>query len=184
MPTTTTRPPDRLDAGPIRLRRATPDDAEAIAAAVERNLDHLQPWMPWALDRSGVDPAAQRTRLHQADEAWGRGTEFGYLMVSPEDGGIVGSCGLHRRIGPGAIEIGYWVDAGHARRGYATAAARALTEAALAMDDIERVEIHCDAANRPSAAVARSVGYRLEREEDGSDAPQGVGRSLVFSYPP
>lgn len=180
MATVITRPPHQIDAGPIVLRRQAVRDADAIAKAVERNLDHLRPWMSWAVDPSGHDPDAQRARLRAADEAWERGDDFGYQMLDRAHGTVVGSCGLHRRIGPGGIEIGYWVDAGHVRRGYATAAAGALTTAALALSDVQRVEIHCDEANTPSAAVARRLGYRLDRVEDGSEAPEGSGRSLIW----
>lgn len=180
MATTVTRPAGRIDAGPIVLRRQTVDDAAAVAEAVERNLDHLRPWMSWAADETGRDVDAQRARLATADENWDGGTDFGFLMLRPDDGSIVGGCGLHRRLGPGAIEIGYWVDAVHIGRGFATAAARALTAAAWAMDDVTRVEIHCDEANVRSAAVPRKLGYRLERIEDGSEAPEGVGRTMIW----
>ena len=45
------------------------------------------------------------------------------------------------RIGPGAIELGYWVHVDFTGRGYATACARALTQAGLALSDVARVEI-------------------------------------------
>lgn len=35
---------------------------------------------------------------------------------------VVGGCGLHRRVGPGGLEIGYWVHAAWTRRGIAAAA--------------------------------------------------------------
>jgi len=42
------------------------------------------------------------------------------------DGEIAGSIGLHGRIGPGALEIGYWVHRAWTRRGLATAASAAV----------------------------------------------------------
>jgi len=89
------------------------------------------------------------------------GTNYGYVIVEhPDDSTerVVGGCGLHRRLGPGAIEIGYWVHVGHTRRGIATAAAVALRDQAYAMG-IDRVEIHCDEANTASGLVARSAGF-------------------------
>ena len=97
---------------------------------------------------------------------------------------MLGGCGLHRRVGPRAIEIGYWVHADHGGRGIATALARALTGAALALPDVDRVEIHCDEANVRSAAVPRRLGYRLDRiEEDEVTAPAETGRSMVWVRP-
>ena len=106
------------------------------------------------------------------------------VMTLPGDGAIVGGCGLHRRVGEGGLEIGYWVHVDHGRRGIATALARALTDAALALPDVDRVEIHCDEANVRSAAVPRRLGYRLDRiDDDEVTAPAEIGRSLIWVRP-
>lgn len=155
---------------------ATPQDAAALADAVGASLEHLRPWMPWATPEAAT-AAFQENRLR--GQQWGP-EEYGYLMVDADDR-IVGGCGLHRRIGPGGIEIGYWVDAGHVRRGYATAAAAALTAAAFALSGIERVEIHCDEANVASAGVPRRLRYRLDRIDDHPvGAPGETGRQMVW----
>ena len=61
-------------------------------------------------------------------------------------------------------------------RGIVTIAARALTDAAFALQGIDTVEIHCDEANIRSAAVARPPGYRLDRiEADHISAPGDLG---------
>ncbi len=168
-------PPETIDAGPIVLRRAIVTDAEPLARAVGESLDHLRPWMPWATPAAAT-VAAQTARLAGG---WGP-DDYTYLMVAG-DAGIVGACGLHRRVGPDGLEIGYWVHAGHTRRGYATAAAAALTTTALALPGIERVEIHCDEANAASAAVPRRLGYTLERmEERPIESPAQTGRFMVW----
>ena len=68
-------------------------------------------------------------------------------------------------------------------RGIVSAAARALTTVALAIDGVTRVEIHCDEANERSAAVARRLGYRLDRiEVDHVSAPGDLGRSMIWVW--
>ena len=97
---------------------------------------------------------------------WERGADRNFAIVDDAaTGEQLGGCGLHDRIGPDGREIGYWLVADATGRGIVTAAARALTELALAMDGVTRVEIHCDEANVRSAAVARRLGYRLDRIE-------------------
>jgi RimJ/RimL family protein N-acetyltransferase len=209
-------PPERVDAGPVLLRRLRPDDAEAIAEAVAASLAHLRPWMFWATAEA-TDPVHQRARITDAEASWEAGTDYIYSARLNETRGggaahgaetrgeeargeetrggqahggaccgtrcgeILGSFGLHRRSGPDSIEIGYWVHAAHAGRGYATAAARALTQVALALPGVLRVEIHCDAANVASAAIPRKLGYRLDRIEDREpQAPSETGRLMIW----
>lgn len=164
-------PPEEITAGPILLRRWRPEDAPALHLAILDSFDHLQPWMHWA---------AERPSLEQTREVIERpGQDFTYGMFS--EGEVAGGCGLHWRRGPNVLEIGYWVAARHARKGYARAAAGALTEAALALPGIERVEIRCDEANVASAAVPQRLGYRLDRiEPDEVRAPAETGRSMVW----
>lgn len=94
------------------------------------------------------------------------------------DGCIVGGCGLHWRIGPDGLELGYWTRAAYLRCGIATAVARVLTDAALALPGITHVEIHHDKANQASAGVPAKLGYMLIDEvADEPVAPAEVGVS-------
>ena len=168
--------PSRLAAGRLVLRRYEPGDAEALSTAVNESADHLRPFMPWVTDERQT-VAQSRTLI----EGWRDSDEAVYGMFEPDGRRVVGGCGLHARIGPGALEIGYWVHVDHVRRGHATAAARALTDAAFGVEGIERVEIHCDEANLASAAVPRRLGYRHRRTEDQAPrAPGEVGRKMIW----
>lgn len=175
------RPPELLrPAGGITLSRRSPDRSLALNAAVRANLDHLRPWLEWAAEAPTVARTAELTEAGMA--AWDAGTDFIYLVgLDAEPGRVIGSFGLHRRIGPGALEIGYWVGTDHVGRGIATTAARALTGAAFALPGIHRVEIHCDPANTASAAVARRLGFRLDRTVDAPvRAPGETGRKQIW----
>jgi RimJ/RimL family protein N-acetyltransferase len=179
----TARPPERLERDGVVLRRPTPADDVALAAAIAASLDHLRPWMSWA-DDEATTPERRQAFLARAEEGWSTGSDFAFVILDADESTVLGTSGLHRRIGPRAIEIGYWVHAHHVGRGIATAVAGALTEAALDLPDVDRVEIHCDEANVRSAAVPRRLGYRLERiEEDGVTAPAETGRSMVWVLP-
>ena len=179
----TARPPERIERDGVVLRRPREDDLEAVGAAVAASLEHLRPWMAWA-DDDATTAARRREHQERCDAGWDSGSDFAYLAVDPTDGAVVGAAGLHRRIGPRAIEIGYWVHVDHIGRGVATAVAEALTDAALALPDVASVEIHCDQANVRSAAVPRRLGYRLDRiEDDDVTAPAETGRSMVWVLP-
>ena len=173
-------PPDRVEAGAVVLRRIRSTDAGAVAAAVAGSLDHLRPWMPWATPDS-ADRRSQLARVAEADEMWESGISYIYSVLTADHGTLVGEIGLHRRGGDGSIEIGYWIAGSQVRQGFATSAAAAITDVALALPGVSRVEIHCDEANTASAAIPRKLSYRLDRvEERKPEAPGESGRLMIW----
>jgi RimJ/RimL family protein N-acetyltransferase len=175
--------PERIELPTVgaALRRYESNDLDALFVAIEESRDHLRPFMPWA-DESR---AQFETFVADSFEQWNGAADRNFLIVDAATGEPLGGCGLHARVGPGALEIGYWLRAGATGRGVITAAARALTDAALAVDGVTRVEIHCDQANVRSAAVPRRLGYRLDRiDDDHVSAPGDLGRSMIWVWPP
>lgn len=171
------RPPETLPAGEVTLRRFVFGDLDPLLAEISRSRDHLAPWQDWART---ADLASLRGFLLFAEAAWQARSDFQFGMYEP-GGALVGGAGLHARLGPGAMEIGYWVGEPFINRGYATAAARALTEVAFSLGGVDQVEIHCDQANVRSAAVPQKLGYSLDRVDKGSpNAPADSGRSMIW----
>jgi RimJ/RimL family protein N-acetyltransferase len=172
-------PPDRIELTSVDAvaRRHREDDLDALQEAIEESRDHLRPWMFWA-DQTRNETASF---LRAAIDKWNTGEEFTYLLVSYDGARVLGGAGLHRRLGPDALEIGYWLRVGATGRGLMTATAAALTDAAFALDGIDRVEIHCDEANVRSAAVPRRLGYTLARIDDRPiAAPAERGRMMTW----
>jgi RimJ/RimL family protein N-acetyltransferase len=164
----------------VILRRIRATDAGAVAAAVSASLDHLRPWMPWATP-DAADRRSQLSRVAEADEMWESGISYIYSVVTADHGTLVGEIGLHRRVGDGSIEIGYWIAGSQVRRGFGTSAAEAITSVALALPGVSRVEIHCDEANTASAAIPRKLGYRLDRiAVRKPEAPGESGRLMIW----
>jgi RimJ/RimL family protein N-acetyltransferase len=138
--------------------------------------------MPWATDEAGRADF-QHARLEASVPHWDEGSEYCYVVLV--DGRVVGSMGLHARIGPRALELGYWLQSDHTGRGITATCAGALTAVGLTLPTIERVEIHCDEANQRSASIPRRLGYRLARvEADDVSAPAEIGRTMIWVYPP
>jgi RimJ/RimL family protein N-acetyltransferase len=169
--------PAELAAPPLMLRRWRLDDLAALEREVEASREHLAEWLTWG---KTADRASMAAFLLGSEAAFDARLDFGYGLRDATDR-LVGGAGLHARLGPGVLEIGYWVGAGHGGRGYATAAARALSEAAFTLPVVTRIEIHCDEANVRSAAVPRKLGYRLDRiaEETSGRAPK-TGRLMIW----
>lgn len=136
--------------------------------------------MPWAT-REAADRAHQLARVAEADHNWESGLGYVYSVLTTDHGTLVGEIAIHRREGGRSVELGYWIAAGHTGRGYATLASQAMTAVALALPGVDRVEVHCDAANAPSAAIPRKLGFRLDRiEERRPEAPGESGRLMVW----
>ena len=172
------RPSDQIDAVVVRLRRWRVEDVDVLFRLVSDNLEHLRPWMPWARELSFDE---QHAFLQRMQEAWEQRTDFAYAVTLPSSEPI-GSMGLHAHEEPGTLEIGYWIGAAHAGRGYATSAAGAMTRTALALPGVERVEIHCDEANKASAAVPRKLGFTLvEVITRDTAAPAETGRGMIWA---
>jgi RimJ/RimL family protein N-acetyltransferase len=154
-------PPRRLATERLTLRCYEPADAVLLKEAVDSSLDHLRPYMSWAWE--APEPVAViAERLLGFRGQFDRGDSYVYGLFTPDEGELVGGAGLHRRVGPGGFEIGYWVRASRVRQGLATEAAAALTRAAFERCGVDWVEIRIDPANTASLAVPPKLGYRRE----------------------
>jgi len=171
-------PDDSSDS--LVLRPWAESDADALATAITDSIEHLRPFLPW-IAHEPLSLTDRRAMIAgwATDVQNGGDQIFGAFIGTR----IVGGCGLHHRLGAGGLEIGYWVHKDHVRRGIATAMARALTEAAFADPEIERVEIHHDAANVASGGVPKGLGYRLVSTEPRPIAAPGeTGVHLIWRF--
>jgi ribosomal-protein-serine acetyltransferase len=140
----------------LLLRRWLASDAGELGQAVLESAEHLRPWMAWIAEEP-LPLDRREAMIDEWERDWARGGDV--ILGVFLEGRIAGGCGLHRRIGPGGLEIGYWTHAAFLRRRVATRVAHALTDAALALRGITRVEIHHDKANQASAGIPRGLGF-------------------------
>ncbi|WP_280348433.1 GNAT family N-acetyltransferase [Nocardia neocaledoniensis] len=172
-------PPERIVLGGMVIRRWRPDDLAAKFAALNASFDHLHRWMPWAAEPPELDTLRGRHDL-LADHWPTPDGGFTYGIFD-DTGAVLGAVGLHDRVGPATLEIGYWCHVDHLGRGIVTRAAGALTTVGGALPGITRLEIRCDAANLRSAAVPRRLGYRLESiGPRARHAPGESGRGMCW----
>lgn len=173
--------PGVINANKVTLRKLRLEYAEDVAAAVKASLTDLARFMPWASE--GYNVHAARVFIETATDGWRAGSQWNYAIFDTH-GTLVGSCGVHDRLGPGSLEIGYWLHSEHTGRGYATMATAALTRAALDQPAVRRVVIKHDAANPASGAVAERAGFReVERRDHEITAPGEVGVQVTWEYP-
>ena len=169
-------PDEVIEYGPLTLRRYRDDDLDDLVRAVTESEDHLRPWLPWVAGHSVESEAAF---LAQSARDWESGTAYNYAIRT--EGALAGGIGLMARIGPGGLEIGYWVHREHARRGLATAATAALVEQAFRLPGVDRLEIVHDELNVASGGVPRKLGFtEVERRAMDVPAAEGNGVGVVW----
>lgn len=164
----------------VVLRRYTSDDHDAMKELIRVSQSHLSGYMEWALTPPTDDSVD--VFLIPAAEKFGGEDAANYAILDAQDGSYSGGCGLMPRIGPRALEIGYWVGVNQVRRGFAREAAQLLTQAAFGCQEIDRIEIHCDTSNVASALIPRRLRFPLLRQEESPIAARKhSGSSYVFA---
>jgi len=154
-------PAYRVETERLVVRCWSPGDAQRLKDAIDASLDHLREWMPWAYDEpEPLEEKANRLRLFRG--RFDLDQDYVYGILFSDEAVVIGGTGLHTRVGEGAREIGYWIRADRVNQGYATEASAALTKVAFEIDGVQRVEIHCSPANKPSAAIPRKLGFTHE----------------------
>jgi RimJ/RimL family protein N-acetyltransferase len=171
--------PSILETPRLSLRAWDASQTVAMKNAIDANLEHLKRWMPWAMHEPSPLGAIE-TRLIKFAADFVTGPDWGYAIFQRNAEPMIGSIGVHARIGPRALEIGYWIDRRLTRQGFATEAASVVTHMALALPDVDRVEIRCDPANVASAGVPRRLGFRLVTVlEKNATTPTGEPRDTM-----
>jgi RimJ/RimL family protein N-acetyltransferase len=176
--------PDSIRTERLLLRCWHPDDATRLKDAIDSSLPELRDWVPWAMgEPSPVERLAQR--LSKMREQFATGEDWAFGVFDADDTQLLGGAGLHPRGATDHLEIGYWIRTDATRRGFALEAAAALCAWARAHANVERLEIHCDAENTRSAAVAQRLGFTLTRtfRQETVTARGGERETMVWTSP-
>ncbi len=141
------------------LRLLEERHARTLFVAVEREREHLRPWLPWVdATRTEEDTLSFiRSVLEQFSE--NRGFAAG-IWNGPR---LAGTIGVHRIDWINRrVEIGYWLGREYEGRGIMTDACRAVLTHLFRELELHRVEIRCAATNLRSAAIPKRLGFTLD----------------------
>jgi len=151
-------PPPELVGERIRLVAVSEQRVGEVAAAVSVSLPELEQFMDWAVSHP-TEPEDFADFVADSVAGWDDGTTYTYTVTDRGSDEVIGGCGLMRRVGPGAIEIGYWIRSDRAGQGLATEVALLLTATCRTLDGLQAVILVHDAANAASGRVAEKAGY-------------------------
>jgi len=145
----------------LELRCYQPEDAEELREVSLRNRAHLTPFNSWALrDPETLD---EKLELIRKWRGWfDSGRDSIYRVQRRGETRQIGGCGLHYRISANGAEIGYWIDEGETRQGFATELAAALTRFSLEVHEASRVVIQVQVENELSLRIPKRLGFHEE----------------------
>ncbi|MBP3041931.1 GNAT family N-acetyltransferase [Arthrobacter jiangjiafuii] len=142
----------------VTLRPFCPADVVLVQSAAQDPLIPLITSVPSTPGRA--EALAYIERQHQRARS---GEGWSFAIADAETGTGVGQIGLWpgqslRRTG-NPDTIGYWIGPEHRKRGYAGAALALLTEWAVTVQQMPRIELYIEPWNKGSWRAAENAGY-------------------------
>jgi ribosomal-protein-serine acetyltransferase len=148
-------------AGDIHLRPLQYHQADQLFQAVDRNRDHLKPWVTW-VDRI-EEVKHTRKYMKYAFKGMGKGKEYQLTLWDADTciGGVsFKTIDKNKRTG----ELFYWIDKDYTGQGIVTAAVKQLIHFGFETLKLAKVTIKVVDGNDASRAVAE----RLNFNQDGT----------------
>ncbi|MBN9086047.1 MAG: GNAT family N-acetyltransferase [Reyranella sp.] len=141
----------------LRLRAFRASDLKALHALYTDG-DNLR---YWGVDRTGsLDETRRMMRWHVAYHPWQ------YVLWAVEDKKskrLIGMINYHRRDRrERRVDVGWMIEPSRQGKGYMTEAGRALVRYLIDTLAVHKVEALIRPENKPSAALAKRLGFRLE----------------------
>ena len=134
-------------------------DAAEHFGVIERNRDHLAPWLPWVPLVTNVRDVSRFIAVSMA--AWQGRHELACCLKL--DGNIVGGIGIVESDPENeCVSLGYWLDHEQCGRGLMTTAVKALTHWCFHDLKRHRVQIRAARENIPSRNIPERLGFMEE----------------------
>ena len=159
----------------VTLRAPNSGDYAEWSALRENSREFLVPWEPtWPSD--DLTRSAFRRRLKRYAEDQRSDAAYAFLIFRNDDNAMVGGLTLAniRRGVAQAGSIGYWIGAPFAKKGYMTAAVRALIPYSFTALRLHRVEAACIPNNTASIRLLEKTGFKREGYAPGYLCINGV----------
>lgn len=142
----------------VALRLPRDEDVDELQALIEAERGQLARWLPWAAAQTRAGTAGFIAKARAQALA-----NDGFQAAIVVRGEIAGVIGFHSVDWVNrSTSIGYWLARPHRGKGLMTASVRALTDHAISVWELNRVEIEAAVANARSRAIPERLGYREE----------------------
>ena len=148
-------PPESMLGNLVSLRRAQPDDAEALFLAAANPV--VMKYMDWAMPRSNSET---RAHLEAVSQRWNEGHEFQWVVVPRGSDYLVGTISF--RPNGHAVDFGYFFAASHWGHGFASEAASLVLSYLKSRPEVFRIWATADIENHRSHRVLERLGLHKE----------------------
>jgi len=169
----------RIETERLIIRCYEPSDAMKLHETIISSADHLRPWLPW-MQQEPKNPGARASLIRFFRGQFDLGLDYAFGIFDKAEKELIGSTGLHTRVGKNAREIGYWIGSKYIGKGFATEAVGALTKLGFTVEGLSRLEIHCITENIRSRKIPLKLGYKMETIIT-PDAPGIVQNMMIWS---
>ena len=160
----------------MRIREATPENAEESYNVIDRNRDYLREYLPWA---DGTELSGHLGTLEKWQKACEDKSEFVFGICL--DGKYVGNIGLHDvKSNNKSAMIGYWLAKDYQGHGIMTDCVRALINYGFYELDLNRIWIACAFENKKSRAIPERLGFVQEAVFQDGTILHGVYHDQVI----
>jgi ribosomal-protein-serine acetyltransferase len=150
--------------------------ADKIFAAIERNREHLQEWLPWVDATKTEDDVLAFIRSSLEMFAAHQGFAAG-IWYRDRLAGVIGTHRIDWR--NRRVELGYWLAREFQGRGIMTDACRMAITHLFGEMDLNRVEIRCAARNAKSNAIPQRLGFKLDGTHRAAELVNGRYHDLL-----
>ncbi|MCB1687197.1 MAG: GNAT family N-acetyltransferase [Halioglobus sp.] len=145
----------------VSIRKFRESDAANFHEAVIESVDHLSEWLAWCTADYSISDAAEWAQ--SAAQSWADGMDYRFIIEDPATGTVLGCVGINQIVQQHKVgNLGYWVRKSAINQGVCTSAARQAVVYAFQHLDFKRIEIHIQAGNHASNAVATRLGAQYE----------------------
>ena len=155
------RAPYRIQTRRLNLSALGPEHVDQLQEVIPRNKAHLAASMPWA----HTEPLSREDRIDLLRQMRGNfdlSLDFVLGIFEQSTNRYIGGTGIHPRVGPQALEIGYWIAADRQGNGLVTETVTALVSVAFETMGARRLEIRCSPQNSRSRAIPERLGFHLD----------------------
>jgi len=131
---------------------------QPLLALIEKNLERLRRWEPWAHGEQSEQSLRTFTRAQL--KGWVDGENLPCVIL--HDGELIGTTGARIVTYTRTAELGYWVDEDFEGRGAVSRAVSGVLARLFLDHDLARAEIRTGAGNVRSRALAERLGFEHE----------------------